>query len=93
MKTLIWSVVVYGSETWTMQKEYIKRLEAFEMWLWRKIMKVKWTEHITNEKVLEMVQEKRILIKTIEDRQKNWVGHVLRSESLLRMFCIQHVCK
>ena len=83
MKTLIWSVVVYGSETWTMQKEYIKRLEAFEMWLWRKIMKVKWTEHITNEKVLEMVQEKRILIKTIEDRQKNWVGHVLRSDSLL----------
>ena len=37
-----------------------------------------------NEKVLEMMQEKRMLIKTIRDRQKNLVGHVLRSDSLLR---------
>ena len=67
-----------------MQKEDIRRLEAFEIWLWRKILKVNWTEHKTNEEVLEMVQEKRMLIKTIRDRQKNWVWHVLRSDSLLR---------
>jgi len=84
IKTLIWSVVLYGSETWTMQKEDIKRLEAFGMWLWRRIMKVRWTDHKTNEEVLEMVQEKRMLIKTIREIQKNWVGHVLRSDSLLR---------
>ena len=41
MKTLIWNVVLYGSETWTMQEEDIKRLGAFEIWLWRKILKVK----------------------------------------------------
>ena len=63
IKTLIWSVVLYGSETWTMQKDDIRILEAFEIWLWRKILKVKWTEHTTNEEVLEMVQEKRMLIK------------------------------
>ena len=67
-----------------MQKEGITRLEAFKIWLLRKILKVKWTEHKTNEEVLKMVQEKRMLIKTIWDRQKNWVGHVLRSDSLLR---------
>ena len=83
IKTLIWSVVLYGSETWTMQKEDINRLEAFEMWLWRRIMKVKWTEHKTNEEVLEVVKEKRLLIKTIRERQKNWVGHILRNDSLL----------
>jgi hypothetical protein len=48
-----------------MQKENIKRLEAFEMWLWKRIMKVKGTKHKTNEEVLEMVKEKRMLIKTI----------------------------
>ena len=64
IKTLIWSLVLYGSETWTMQKADITRLEAFEIWLWRKILKVKWTKHKTNEKVLEIVQEKRMLIKT-----------------------------
>lgn len=84
IKTIIWSGVLYGSETWTLQKEDIKRLEAFEMWLYRRIMKIKWTEHKTNEEVLEMVEEKRMLIKTIRERQKNWVGHVLRSDTLLR---------
>ena len=84
IKTIIWSVVLYGSETWTLQKEDVKRLEAFEMWLYRRIMKVKWTEHKTNEEVLEMVEDKRILIETIRKRQKNWVGHVLRSDTLLR---------
>ena len=38
----------------------------------------------TNDEVLEMMQEKRMLTQTIRDRQKNWVGHVLRSDSLLR---------
>ena len=47
-------------------------------------MKVKWTEHKTNQEVLEMVLEKRMLIQTIRDRQKTWIGHVLRSDSLLR---------
>ena len=43
---------VYGSETWTMRKGDIKRLEAFEMWIWRRMEKISWAEHITNEKVL-----------------------------------------
>ena len=60
------------------------RLEAFEMWLWRKIMKVKWTEHKTNEDVLEMVRDKRMLMKTVRDTHKSWVGHVLKCDSLLQ---------
>ena len=83
-KNNIWSVVLYGSETWTMQKEDVKRLEAFEMWLYRRIMEVKWTEHKTNEEVLAMMEDKRMFIKTIRERQKNWVGHVLRSDTLLQ---------
>src|SRR6218665_2752091 len=43
-KTLIWSVVLYGSETWTLRKEYIKRPEAFEMWIWRSLEKVGWID-------------------------------------------------
>lgn len=84
VKTLVWSVALYGSETWTIKKEDIKRLEAFEMWIWRRMEKVSWTEHITNEEVLQMVGEKRSLITTIRERQKNWVGHVLRGDSLLK---------
>src|ERR1043165_9471561 len=84
VKTLVWSVVLYGSETWTIRKEDIRRLEAWEMWIWRRMEKVSWTEHMTNEKVLQRVEEKRSLITTLRERQKNWIGHILRGDSLLR---------
>src|SRR5260221_12726989 len=60
-----------------------KRLEAFEMWVWRRILKISWTEHKTNEEVLNMVNEKRKLMETIRKRQKNWIGHILRRDLLL----------
>ena len=45
VKVFVWSVVLYGSETWTLQKEDIRWLEALEIWIWRCVMKVSWTEH------------------------------------------------
>ena len=47
IKTLIWSIALYASECWTMRKVDIKRIEAFEMWCWRKMLKIKYTDHIT----------------------------------------------
>ena len=84
VKTLVWSVVLYGSETWTMRQEDIKRLEAFEMWIWRRMERISWTERRTNEEILQLVEEKRSLIGTIRERQKKWIGHILRSDTLLR---------
>ena len=84
VKTLIWSVMLYGSETWTMRKEDITRIEAFEMWIWRRMERISWMEHITNEEVLKRVGEKRALIRTIRERQRRWIGHTLRGDSILR---------
>ena len=83
VKTLIWSTVLYATETWTLRKVDIPRLESIEMWIWRRLMKISWTEHRSNQEVLHMVDENRSLMNTIRQRQ-NWLGHVLRSESLLR---------
>ena len=38
VKAFVWSVALYGSETWTLQKEDIRRLEAYEIWIWRRMM-------------------------------------------------------
>ena len=84
VKTVIWPVLLYGCETWTLRKEEIRRIEACEMWLWRRMVKVKWSDRKTNEEVLRMVSEKRSLVCKIVNRKKNWVGHVLRGDSLLR---------
>jgi len=50
---LIWSVALYACETWTIRKQEEKTIEALEMWIWRRIMRVSWTERKTNEWVRE----------------------------------------
>ncbi|KAI5735245.1 hypothetical protein M8J77_016135 [Diaphorina citri] len=44
-KCYIWSVVLYRSETWTLRKKEEKYLESFEMWLWRRMENIKWTDN------------------------------------------------
>jgi len=53
------------------------------MWIWR-IEQIRWTEIITNEEVLAMIGEESALILTIRKRQRKWIGHMLRGDSLLR---------
>ena len=84
VKALVWSVALYGSETWTLRKEDIQRIQAFEMWIWRKMEKISWTAHVSNEEVLFLVQEQRSLMQVIKQRQANWIGHVLRHDCLLK---------
>ena len=85
VKTLVWPVELYGCETWTMRKEEIRRLNAFEMWVWRRMERVSWEDKKTNEEVLCSVGEERSLIDTIRKRKKNWIGHVVRGEGFLKL--------
>jgi hypothetical protein len=62
----------------------IARLEALEIWLWRKKKGVTLQQKIKSEVVWKMVGESMCLIRTIRERKKNWIGHVLRGDGLLR---------
>src|SRR6476469_6602766 len=85
VKTLVWPVVLYGCETWTMKKEEINRLNVFEMWVWRRMEKVSWTDKRSKEQVLNSMNEKSSLVKTIRDRKKNLIGHVVRGDGLMKL--------
>ena len=52
VKCYIWSIALYGAETWTLRAADQKHLESFEMWCWRRIEKISWTDHVRNEEVL-----------------------------------------
>jgi len=84
VKVLVWSVALYAAEIWTLREDDISRLEAFEMWIWRKMEKISWRDHKINMQVLLMVEEQRLLMNAIRVRQRNWIGHILRGNSLLR---------
>jgi hypothetical protein len=52
VKCYIWSMALYGAETWTLQAVDQKHLESFEIWCWRRIEKISWIDHVSNEEVL-----------------------------------------
>ncbi|KAJ4430925.1 hypothetical protein ANN_19518 [Periplaneta americana] len=54
------------------------------MWIWGRMERVKWTDRIRNEVVLERVDEERMMLKLIRKRKRNWLGHSLRRNSLLK---------
>ncbi|KAJ4440039.1 hypothetical protein ANN_08170 [Periplaneta americana] len=54
------------------------------MWIWRRMERVKWRDRIRNEAVLERVDEERMMLKLIRKRKRNWLGHWLRRNCLLK---------
>jgi hypothetical protein len=82
VKCYIWSVALCGAETWTLGRVDQKYLESFDMWCWRRMEKMSWTDRVRNE-VLHRVKERNI-VHTIKRRKANWIGHILRKNCLLK---------
>ena len=55
VKAMIFPVVVYGCESWTMKKAEHGRIDAFELWCWRRLLRVPWTARRSNESVLKEI--------------------------------------
>ena len=62
----IWSVALYGSETRTLRKKEDRVINAFETWCWRTMLKIKWTDRITNDGVFQRAKEERLLLKFLK---------------------------
>ena len=64
-----------GAETWTLRRNEQKQQGAFEMWVWRRMERVKWTDKIKIAVVLERVGEGRILLALMRKKKRNWLGY------------------
>ena len=82
LKTYVWSILLYGCETWTITAGTKKNLEAAEMWFYRRMLRISWKEKRTNESILEETNQERSLIKTIRKRQLKFLGHICRHKGL-----------
>jgi len=78
VKCYVCPVLMYGCETWTLKKKEIRSLEAFEMWIHRKMNRIKWTDKISNEDLLRMLNRERDLVKEIAKRKVKYAGHIFR---------------
>lgn len=83
VKCYVWSIFLYGCETWTLGKKEKGMIEAFEMWVWRKMEKISWVDKVKNDEVLRRVKEDRVLLKKIINRKANWLGHIMRGKGIM----------
>ena len=86
LKTYIWSTLMYGAESWTINRAMKRKLDAAEMWFYRRMLRVSWRDRVTNEEVLRRVGQQRSLLAELRKRQMSFLGHVLRNEK------IEHLC-
>jgi hypothetical protein len=84
VKCYIWSIALYGDETWALRAVDQKHLESFETWCWRRMENIIRTDHVRNEEVLLRVQEQRNILHEISKGKANWIGHILRRNCILR---------
>jgi hypothetical protein len=84
VKRCIWNTASYGAETRALRKVYHKYLESFEMWCWRRMEKISWTDRVRNEEVLHRANRERYILHTIKRKKGKWIGHILRRNCLLK---------
>ena len=77
-QTHVFPIESYGAECWVLKASDKKRLESFEMWCYRRVLRISWTEKITNEEVLEKINCERRLINILDSRKLTFIGHQLR---------------
>jgi len=73
----IWSIALYGAETWTLPAVDQKYPESFEMWCWRRMERINWIGHVRNEEALLRVKKQRNILHEVSKRKAIWVGHIL----------------
>ena len=78
LQCYVWSTLLYGAETWTISENMAKRLSALEMWCYRRMLRISWTEKITNEEVLQKAEIKKRLYTTIQTKKLQYFGHIIR---------------
>ena len=83
VRALVFTVATYGCETWTTRKEEIKKINAFENWCWRRMLRISWTAKRTNISIWEQVGRQYTLENEITKRKLTYFGHVMRSDDSL----------
>jgi hypothetical protein len=84
VKCYILSIVLCSAETWTLRAVDQKHLETSEMWCWRRVEKISWTDHVRNGEVSLRVKEQRNILYEISKRKATWIGHILPRNCLLQ---------
>ena len=83
VNALVFPVVLYGSESWTIGKAERKRIDSFELWCWRRLLRIPWTAKRTNLSVLDVIRPEFPLQALMLKQKLAYFGHVVRADDSL----------
>ena len=78
VKAMVFPVVVYGCESWTVKKAERRRIDAFELWCWRRLLRVPWTARRSNQSVLKEISPGCSLEGMMLKLKLQYFGHLMR---------------
>ena len=83
VKAIVFPVVMYGCESWTLKKAEHWRIDAFELWCWRRLLRVPWTERVSNQSILKEISPEYSLEGLMLKLKLQYFGHLMwRTDSL-----------
>ena len=77
-KAIVFPVVMYGCESWTVKKAERRRIDAFELWCWRRLLRVPWTARRSNQSILKEVSPGISLEGMMLKLKLQYFGHLMR---------------
>ena len=77
VKAMVFPVVMYGCETWTIKKAECQRIDAFELWYWRRLFKVTWTAKRSNQSILKEISPEYSLEGLMLKVKCQYFGHLM----------------
>ena len=78
VKAMVFPVVMYGCESWTVMKDERRRIDAFELWCWRRLLRVHWTARRSNQPILKEISPGCSLVGLILKLKLRYFGHLMR---------------
>ena len=88
VKAMVFPVVMYGCESWTIKKAECWRIDAFELWCWRRLLRVPWTARRSNQSILKEISPECSLEGLMLKLKLQYFGHVMgRTDSLEKPWC------
>ena len=75
---MVFPVVIYGCESWTVKKAEYRRIDAFELWCWRRLLRVPWTARRSNQSILKEISPEIALEGMILKLKLQYFGHLVR---------------
>ena len=88
VKAMVFPVVMYGCESWTIKKAERQRIDAFEVWCWRRLFRVPWTARRSNQSILKEISPEYSLERLLLKPKLQYFGHLMRRTDLLEKILV-----